>query len=144
MALVPFNRNWLWEPWEEIDRFFNEPVDIKKLGFAPAVNVYEENEKIFVEAALTGINPENVEASIENNILILKGENRRESEVDDKNYYRHEVKTGSFYRTINLPAKVKEDQAQASYQNGILKIEIPKQEKNQTRKIEIKIDKKNN
>ncbi len=142
MALVPFNRNLIWEPWEEIDRFFNEPVNMKKLDFAPAVNIYEKNDKVFIEAALTGINPENVEVSIENNVLILKGENRRESEVDDKNYYRHEVKMGSFYRAVNLPAKVEEDQAQANYQNGILKIEIPKREKNQAKKIEIKINKK--
>lgn len=139
MALVPFNRNWLGEPWEDLDRFFEEWPKMKRADFMPAVNVYEKKDKVIVEAAITGIDPDKVDVSIEDNSLILKGQSQKESEVDEKNYYCHEVKSGSFYRTINLPSPVKKEKAKAEYKDGMLKIEIPKEKTAKSKKVEVKI-----
>ena len=98
----------------------------KQLGFTPAIDMYEDKDNIIVETQLGGINPENVDISIENNVLCLKGESEKKSEVDDKNYYRKEIRRGSFYRSISLPTKVDGESAKAINEDGILRITIPK------------------
>lgn len=98
----------------------------KQLGFTPAIDMYEDEDNIIVETQLGGINPDNVDVSIQNNILCLRGESEKKSEVDDKNYYRKEIRRGSFYRSISLPTKVDGDNAKAFNEDGILKIIIPK------------------
>ncbi|MBN2854195.1 Hsp20/alpha crystallin family protein, partial [Patescibacteria group bacterium] len=98
----------------------------KQFGFTPAIDMYEDKDNIIVETQLGGINPENVDISIENNVLCLKGESEKKSEVDDKNYYRKEIRRGSFYRSISLPTKVDGESAKAVNEDGILRITIPK------------------
>lgn len=114
---------------------------MKTADFIPAINIYEKGNKIIVEVMITDINPEKINISVEDNILILKGKSEKKSEVEEKNYYRHEVKSGSFYRVMTLPYKVKGDEAQASYKQGVLKIEIPKAEKVKSKKLKIKVKK---
>ncbi len=97
-----------------------------QFGFTPAVDMYEDKDNIIVETQLGGIDPEKVDVSIENNILTIKGESQKKSEVEDKNYYRKEIRSGSFYRQIPLPTKVDGDKASAINEDGILKISIPK------------------
>ena len=112
----------------------------KQFGFTPAIDMYEDKDNIIVETQLGGINPENVDISIENNILCLKGESEKQSEIDDKNYYRKEIRRGSFYRSVSLPTKVDGESAKAVNEDGILKITIPKapEVKPKTIKIENK------
>jgi len=95
-------------------------------GFTPAVDVYEKDGSVIVETPLAGVDPKDVEVSVENGALVIKGETSKKSEVDEKNFYRKEVRSGSFYRSIPLPAPVKEDAAEATSENGILKIVMPK------------------
>jgi HSP20 family protein len=97
-----------------------------QFGFTPAVDMYEDKDNIIVETQLGGINPDKVDVSIENNILTIKGESEKKSEVEDKNYYRKEIRSGSFYRQIPLPTKVDGDKASAINEDGIIKISIPK------------------
>lgn len=97
-----------------------------QFGFTPAVDMYEDKDNIIVETQLGGIDPEKVDVSIENNILTIKGESQKKSEVEDKNYYRKEIRSGAFYRQIPLPTKVDGDKASAINEDGILKISIPK------------------
>jgi HSP20 family protein len=97
-----------------------------KFGFTPAVDMYENNDSIVIETQLGGIDPEKVKISIENNVLLIKGESEKKSEIDDKNYYRKEIRRGSFYRSIPLPSKVDEKLATAINEDGILKIVVPK------------------
>jgi HSP20 family protein len=112
----------------------------KQFGFTPAIDMYEEKDNIIVETQLGGIDPENVDISIENNVLCLKGESEKKSEIDEKNYYRKEIRRGSFYRSVSLPTKVDGDNAKAVNDGGILKISIPKapEVKPKTIKIESK------
>lgn len=98
----------------------------ERSGFVPAVDMYQDEKNVIVEAQMAGIDPDNVAISIENDILIIKGDSEKISEVDDKNYYKKEIKRGSFYRTIQLPTHVAGDKAEAEANDGVLKIIIPK------------------
>lgn len=106
-------------------------------AFIPAVDIYEEDNNIIVETQLAGIDPDNVDISVEKDILSIKGEAEKTSEVDDKNYYRREIRRGSFYRSISLPSHVEGDKAQAIAENGVLKVSIPKAESATPKKISI-------
>lgn len=97
-----------------------------QFGFTPALDVYEDKDNLVVEAQLGGIDPEKVDVSIENNVLTIKGESEKKSEIDDKNYYRKEIRRGSFFRSISLPTKVDGDKAAAVNEDGVLKVSIPK------------------
>src|SRR5680860_967953 len=112
-----------------------------QFGFTPAVDMYEDKDSIVVETQLAGIDPEKVDISIENNILCLKGESVKKSEVEDKNYYRQEIRRGSFYRSIPLPTKVDGDKASAVNEGGILRISIPKAREIKPKSIKIQTKK---
>ncbi|MFA5023736.1 MAG: Hsp20/alpha crystallin family protein [Patescibacteria group bacterium] len=97
-----------------------------QFGYTPAIDMYEDKNNIVIETQLGGIDPEKVNISIENNVLSIKGESEKKSEVEDKNYYRKEIRRGSFYRSIPLPTKVDGDKASAVNEDGLLKITVPK------------------
>ena len=115
-------------------------IRTERFGFTPAVDMYEDKDNIIVEAQLGGIDPDKVDISIENNVLTLKGESEKKSEVEEKDYYRKEIRRGSFYRSIALPSKVDGDQAAAVSEGGLLKITIPKsvEVKPKTIKVQVK------
>jgi HSP20 family protein len=113
-----------------------------QFGFTPAVDMYEDKENIVVETQLGGIDPEKVDISIENNVLTIKGESEKKSEIDEKNYYRKEIRRGSFYRSIPLPTKVDGDAASAVNEDGVLKISIPKAAEVKPKTIKIQSHKK--
>ena len=113
-----------------------------QFGFTPAVDMYEDKDNIVIETQLGGINPDKVDIAIENNVLSIKGESEKKSEVDDKNYYRKEIRRGSFYRSIPLPTKVDGEQASAVNEDGILKITVPKAPEVKPKTIKIQSKKK--
>lgn len=135
------------EPFEEFEKdlvegFRNFPARAGVFGArVPAIDVYEEGDTVVVEAEVPGVDPEKVEVSVENNVLTLKGESEKKTEVDEKGYYRKEVRRGSFYRQVSLPARVQGDKAEANYEKGVLKVTIPKAEAEKGRKIEVKVKK---
>ena len=96
------------------------------IRWKPSIDVYEKKGKIIAETPIAGVEPEKIDISIEDDILTIKGKTEKKSEVEDKNYYRKEVRYGSFYRSVTLPARVLGDKAQATYADGVLRIEIPK------------------
>ncbi len=127
-----------WTPlmpaWDEFDRFFDGA------SFVPALDVYQTKDAVVVETPLAGIDPEKVNISIENDVLTIEGSTEHKTEVDEKNYYRKEVRSGAFHRSVALPTSVDGTKAQATYEKGLLKIEIPKEEraKPKTVKVEVK------
>ena len=134
------------EPFKGMDTVFsdfNSNLRGAGAGFMTAIDVYEDENNITVETQLAGVDPEKVDITIENDVLSIKGESEKKSEVEDKNYYRKEIRRGSFYRLVPLPAHVLGDKASASADEGVLKIVIPKvaQKKSKTIKI-IKLIKK--
>lgn len=135
-----------WSPFlsdnyfEDMDKMISEfvPTVSGIKGFMPAVDMYEDKDNIVVETQLAGIDPEKIDISIENDVLCIKGEGERKTEVDEKNYYRKEIRRGSFFRSIPLPNKVSGDEATAIAEGGILKISIPKAPEAKPKTIKIK------
>jgi len=126
-----------WEPTigEDFDKFF----DLSSANFSPAVDVYQDDNNVIVETPMTGIDPKKVDISITNDVLTVKGESEKKTEVEDKDYYRKEIKRGSFYRSVQLPDHVLGEEAKAEYINGILKISLPKAPESKTKSIKIDV-----
>lgn len=134
-----------WTPFRDIDKFFEGDdffpvIPAMSRMSKPSVDVYEKDNDVVAEVALAGIDPKNVEVSIENDVLVVKGEEKEEKETKDKNYYRKEIRSGSFTRSVSLPAHVKASEAKAESKNGILRITVPIDEKKAMKKIPIKVD----
>jgi HSP20 family protein len=127
--------SWL----EDFDRTLDWPAF--RHGFTLALDVYQDKDNVVVEAPLAGIDPEKVEIAIENDVLTIKGESENKSEVEDKNYYRKEVRSGSFYRAVQLPTRVSGEAAQATYDQGILTIKIPKAPEAKPKTIKVNVSK---
>lgn len=133
--------------WSPIFDSFDEVDDIlsnaspalrnSRKAFVPAIDMYEDEKNVIVETELAGIDSDKVEVSIDNDVLCIKGESEKKSEVDDKNYYRKEIRRGSFYRSIQLPAHVDGEKASAETNDGVLKIVIPKENKSKSKIIKI-------
>ena len=132
----------MWDPFEEMERSLDFPAGRGMRAFVPAMDVYQDKDNVYVETALAGVDPDKVEIAIENDILTIKGSTERKSEVEDKAYYRKEVQSGSFYRSVVMPTHVVGDDAKAEFTDGILKISIPKAEEAKPKTIKIKVDKK--
>lgn len=139
MAIIRWRPLWDWDT----DRFLEEwpTVPEKMVGFTPAVDVYQDKDNVIVETPLAGVDPEKVSVSVENDVLKIEGQSGHQSEVDEKNYYRKEVRYGSFYRAVALPTQVKGEKAQATFENGMLKVTIPKAEAVKPKTIKVKAKK---
>jgi len=111
-------------------------------NFVPAIDVYQGNDNVIAETPITGIDPEKVDISIENDVLTISGQSEHQSEVDEKNYYRKEVRYGAFHHSVALPASVDGAKAGAEYNDGILKVIIPKEERSKPKKIKVVAKKK--
>ncbi len=139
MALLP------WKPFYDLDKFFEEedfflPVFSSKKINEPLIDIYETDKDIVAEMNIAGFKPENIDISVENGVLTVKGNIEEEKEDKNKNYWRKEIKKSSFEKMIRLPKEVDEDKTEANYENGILKITLPKieQKKKTGKKIKIK------
>ena len=126
---------------EDIDKMFDGmamPRNINSLS--PAIDIYETASEVIVETALPGVDPKKIDIGIENGVLTVSGSSERKTEIDEKDYYRKEIRSGSFMRQIALPANVIEGEAHASFKDGILKIAMTKLNEPKAKKIEVKIE----
>ena len=101
--------------------------------------MYEKDEKFVVRAELPGMKKEDADISVLGDTLTIKGERKAEAEVKDEDYYRCELCYGKFSRSVALPAAVEAGKVQASYENGILEITLPKAEEAKPKKVEVKV-----
>ncbi len=133
-------RPWWADEWEDFEKPFSELPSLfhRGKGFIPAIDVYQDKDNVVVETPLPGIDPEKVDISIENDVLTIQGESEEKKEIEEKDYYRKEVRQGSFYRSVALPTRVLGDKANASYEKGMLKITIPKAPEAKPKTIKIK------
>jgi len=116
----------LWmDSWPFTPRLVSR-VPVMAEAYVPAMDVYEKNGNLVLKAELAGISPDDVEITIEEGHLIVKGEKKAEKEVKEKDYYRMERSYGSFYRTMTLPEGVKPEQIHATFKDGVLEISVPK------------------
>lgn len=129
---------------DEMNRLFTGvvPAAFDREGFvrgvwSPSVDIFEDKDRLIVEAELPGMKREEFELSVENNILTLKGERKFEKKTEQDNYHRTERSYGSFVRSFTLPQTVTADGATADFENGVLRVSLPKREETKARKIEI-------
>jgi HSP20 family protein len=124
-----------------IDNFFGENMlpseDVSNRAWMPAVNIRETDSAFFVEAELPGLTRDDIEITLENNLLKLSGERRFEKDGNDESYHRVERSYGSFLRTFSLPSQVSSDDVKASFKDGVLVIEVPKAAEARPRKIDL-------
>ncbi|XOU94575.1 MAG: Hsp20/alpha crystallin family protein [Candidatus Kerfeldbacteria bacterium] len=128
----------------DLERFFEEMprMQAKNNSYTPAVDIYQDKDNVVVETPLAGVDPEKVNVSVEDDVLKIEGKSEHRSEVDEDNYYRKEVRHGSFYRAIALPTSVIADKAEANFENGMLKVIIPKAGEVKPKTIKVNIIKK--
>ena len=106
-------------------------------AWSPNVDIYEDADKLIVEAELPGMDRDDFEVNVENNVLTLKGERKFEKKTEGDNYHRVERAYGSFTRQFTLPQSVTAEGATADFENGVLRVALAKREETKARKIEI-------
>ena len=129
---------------EEVNRLFSTNLTrgfgeegIGRGAWNPSVDIYENKEHIVLEAELPGMNRDDFELSVENNVITLRGERQFEKKDDSDNYHRVERSYGSFTRSFTLPQTVSAEGATAEYRNGVLRVTLPKREETKARRIQI-------
>jgi HSP20 family protein len=98
-------------------------------SFTPSVDVKENEKEVIIKAELPGVEEKDIDVTVTNDSVTIKGEKKEEKEDKDKNFYYMERSYGSFCRVIPLETEIETDKAQASFKNGILDIKIPKNQK---------------
>lgn len=146
MAIVRFDP---FRGFESLARRMNEFLDefekgfsISTAEFSPRVDISEDEKNIYVSVEVPGVSKEDIKVTINSdNVLIIKGEKKREFKTEDKerNYIRVERSYGSFQRSFMLPDNVNKDNIKAKFDNGVLNITLEKVEPEQPKQIEISI-----
>jgi len=109
-------------------------------SWVPAVDIYEtENHDLVVRAELPGLNREDIEVSVENSTLVLKGDKKLDTEVKEENYRRVERSYGSFHRSFTLPNTVDAGRISAEFKNGVLTVKLPFREEARPRTITVDV-----
>ena len=106
-------------------------------GTSPAVDITDSDEEFLVSAEIPGIDPKDIDLSVERGRLVIKGEKRQEKQDEKEGRFYSECSYGSFQRSIALPDGVKEDGAKADFKNGVLTVRFSKDEALKPKKIEI-------
>lgn len=133
-----------WEPFEEFDRAFGggllAPFS-QTPGWDLAVDVYEEKDAVIAEMNVPGLDAEKIDVSVEDGLLHVSGsrEEVKEEKDAEKRYYRKEIRRGSFERSIRLDQPIQKEKVTADYQDGVLKITMPKALGKEDDKIKVKV-----
>jgi len=126
-----------------MDRVFQNAFGLERspwrVGVYPLVNISEDHDHIYVRSELAGVNPADLEITVQDNSLILRGERKIPTEEKQVNYHRRERESGFFRRVLALPARVQADKVEATCKDGILTIQLAKPEETKPRKIEVKV-----
>lgn len=116
----------------------NDNSNVVTSHWRPAVDIREEKDRFVIVADLPGVDPKDIEVTMENGVLALRGERKFEKDVSGDNYKRVERAYGTFYRRFSLPDSADPDRIEAHGRNGVIEIVLPKQEKVQPRRIDVK------
>ncbi len=135
-----------YQPWDLVDHLFNghgirfageqNPIS----AWAPRVDVKEEAERFLIRADVPGVDPRDIEVSVEDGVLTISGERKTEEREESAGWTRVERHSGRFHRSFTLPETVNAEGVSAKGEHGTLEISIPKQAKAQPKKIEVKVN----
>ena len=140
-----------WDPFREVValqnrvnslfRDFNEGGDgpLTAASFTPAVDIYEDNQKVVLKLEVPGIEEKDLDVRVENHTLTVKGERKFEKEEKEENFHRIERRYGSFYRAFTLPSTVDTENVGANYTAGVLKLELKKKPEAQPKQIKVNV-----
>jgi HSP20 family protein len=128
-----------WEPWSEALALREQMRNLLEAqqggGDVFPIDLYEEDDAVHVEAQLPGVKPEDVDITIQGNALSIHAERHERHERREGRYYRRESSFGSFYRSVALPTTVDPQGAEARFEDGVLKVALPKSEEARPRRI---------
>ncbi len=142
-----------WEPFREfstlqdrMNRLFRESFNeagrdesLTTSSFAPAVDVYDDDHKVTLKIEVPGIDEKDIDVRVENNTLTVHGERKIEKEEKEENYRRVERQYGAFTRAFTLPTTVDTDNVAATYDKGVLKINLPKKAEAKPKQIKVNV-----
>ncbi len=134
----------VWDPFADLNRIQREfeksyfGPRTRPADFAPAVDVFEDKDALVLRAELPGVKREDIDVSVDSNVLTLKGERKLEREEDGQRYHRVERTYGTFVRQFQLPSNVDPNAIDAKLDEGILTLRLHKKEELKPRKIDVK------
>ena len=143
-----------WDPFRElttlqdrVNRLFQETPypgneALMTTGFAPAVDVYEDEQAIIVKMEVPGIEMKDLDVRLENNMLTVEGERKFEKEEKEENFHRIERRYGSFTRSFTVPNTIEPESISADCENGVLKIRLPKKAEAKPKQIKVQVGQK--
>ena len=142
-----------WKPFRELERmrremdrlwdtfFERRPARGEEVSeWLPTLDVSETKNDYVVKVELPGMDSKDIDISLTNDVLTIKGEKRQEKEEKDENYHLIERSYGSFTRSVRLPSQVQSDKINATFKNGVLKVTLPKTEEAKKKEIKIKVE----
>lgn len=145
-----------WDPFRELtalqdrmNRLFQDSFGPNRSDeslstgtFAPAVDVYEDEHNVTLKVEIPGIEEKDIDIRVENNTLTVRGERKLEKEEKEENYHRIERHFGSFFRSFSLPATVDTENVHATYDKGVLEIQLAKREEAKPKQIKVSVGEK--
>jgi HSP20 family protein len=140
-ASMPRSHEVMGQLKKEMDRLFADfsgrPASPYRTGVFPHINASEDDQNLYVRSELPGIEPHEIEISVEGDTLTLRGERKLPEAGEGVNYHRREREAGRFRRVVTLPAKINPNGVEAIFKNGVLKIVLPKAA--EARAIQVKV-----
>ena len=139
-----------WDPFREVvalqnrvNNLFREMNEgdspLTAASFVPAVDIYEDPQKVVLKLEAPGIEEKDLDIRVENNMLTVKGERKLEKEEKEENFHRIERRYGSFFRSFTVPSTVDTEHIGATYNAGVLKLELMKKPEAQPRQIKVNV-----
>ncbi len=148
----PFRDIELWEPiremeslQQEMNRLFDRlmhPVDgaSQMMAFRPSMEMEETAEEICLKLEVPGLEAKDIDIQVAEDAVTISGDRQEETKTEEKGMMRSEFRYGRFERVIPLPTRVQNDQAKAEYQNGILRLTLPKAEEDKKKVVKVSLD----
>jgi HSP20 family protein len=139
-----------WDPFREVvalqnrmNSLFREMNEsdspLTTASFVPAVDIYEDSKKVVLKLEVPGMEEKDLDIRVENNTLTVKGERKFEKDEKEENFHRIERRYGSFYRSFTLPSTVDSEHINATYNAGVLKLELSKKPEAQPKQIKVNV-----
>ena len=136
-----------WGPFRDLEGHFNRlfgelnrDYDLFDRGWSPAVDLKEEEQGYTLEADLPGLKKEDIDLTVVDNVITIKGERKQETETKEKGYHRVERRYGTFERSFEIPGGFEAAKIEAKFDNGVLRVTLPKREESKPKQVEVKVN----
>jgi len=152
MAITRWRPRYEWSPFralreleDEMNRTFGlvrwpeRETGLLEHAWRPSMDVYHDNGKLVIKADLPGLAKEDLDISVVDNRLTIKGERKHENEVKEENFHRIERVHGTFERTFELPATVDAGKIEAAYKDGVLELTLPEKPEAKPKQVTVKV-----